>query len=117
VSTAPAAAVGGEPMIHDTTVWQRLSEYRIHSQIRLVTLWETGGNSLSLQAGRRGDPTLQWTSRIANRGAASHGLLDELFSTSVGGAVGRGLHLGPHSPVADPAAKPVKGLESALAER
>lgn len=99
------AGSAGESMMKDTTVWQRLSEYRTRDRVRLVTLWETGGNSLSLQAGRKGDPTLQWTSRLANH-AAARGILDELFSTSIGGVVGRGLHLTPRAPIADGVGKP-----------
>jgi hypothetical protein len=90
-------AVDQEPIMNRTTVWQRLSDFRIRNRVRLVTLWETGGNSLSLQAGSKGGPTLQWTSRLMNRGRVSHGLIDELFSTSFDGAVGRGLHLAPRA--------------------
>jgi hypothetical protein len=92
LSESNARTVAGEqPLMNNTTVWQRLSDYRTHDRLSLVTLWETGGNSLSLQAGRRGDPTLQWTSRLMSRPGAGRGLLDELFSTSVGG-IGRNLH-------------------------
>lgn len=82
---------GEQPLMNNTTVWQRLAEYRNHDRFSLVTLWETGGNSLSIQAGRKGDPTIQWTSRLMSHPGAGRGLLDELFSTSVGG-IGRNLH-------------------------
>src|SRR5260370_42117606 len=81
-------------MLRGTTVWQRLSDYRSRDRVRVVTLWETGGGSVSLQAGREGDPSLQWTSRLMSRGGATGGLLDQMFSTSLGGAA-RGLHLTP----------------------
>jgi len=99
------------PMLRGTTVWQRLKDYRSRDRVRLVTLWETGGGSVSLQAGRKGDPSLQWTSRLMNRGGATRGLLDQVFSTSLGG-VARGLHLTPHA-AAGPAAfgKPPKPTE------
>jgi hypothetical protein len=97
-----------------TTVWQRLAEYRSLNRVQVVTLWETGGSSLSLQAGRKGDPTLQWTSRLMNRGRAPRGVLDKLFSTSLGGAVGRGLHFGPHAINADPIGKPAKPLDAGV---
>jgi hypothetical protein len=106
-----------ESMIRDTTVWQRLAEFRARNSVRLVTLWETGRNSLSLQAGRRGDPTLQWTSRLSSHGAATSGLLDELFSTSVGGvggAVGRSLNLA-HPSTSEPGGKPGKSMDAAFA--
>jgi hypothetical protein len=95
------------------SVWQRLTDYRAHDRFRLVTLWEAGGSSLSLQAGRKGDPTLQWTSRLMNRGGAPRGLFDELFSTPSGGVAGRGLHWAPRSG-ADLAGKPAKTLDSSL---
>ena len=84
---------GESPPMNNTTVWQRLSDYRTHDRFSLVTLWETGGNSLSLQAGKKGDPTIQWTSRLMSHPGAGRGLLDELFSTSVGG-IGKNLHFG-----------------------
>jgi hypothetical protein len=114
-SDSHVAAVDDESMMNRTTVWQRLSEYRSHNRVRLVTLWETGGSSLSLQAGRKGDPSLQWTSRLMNRGGAPRGLLDELFSTSFGGAVGRGLHFAPHATNADPTGKPAKPSDAGVA--
>ncbi|HLZ99178.1 MAG TPA: hypothetical protein VKP66_14665 [Steroidobacteraceae bacterium] len=95
------------PMLRTTTVWQRLSDYRSRDRLRVVTLWETGGSSLSLQAGRKGDPSLQWTSRVMNRGGATRGVLDQLFATSLGG-VARGLHLAPRTAVADTFGKPSK---------
>jgi hypothetical protein len=102
------------PMLRSTTVWQRLSDYRSRDRVRVVTLWETGGSSVSLQAGRKGDPSLQWTSRLMNRGGATRGLLDQVLSTSLGG-VARGLHLTPHAPgVADAYGKSSKPVETAF---
>lgn len=99
------------PMLQGTTVWQRLSDYRSHDRVRVVTLWEAGGSSVSLQAGRRGDPSLQWTSRLMNHGGATRGLLDQMFSTSLGG-VARGLHLVPRA--AGPEAFAPKPIETAF---
>lgn len=107
-------AAHDESMMSRTTVWQRLSESQSLNRVRLVTLWETGGSSLSLQAGRKGDPTLQWTSRLMNHGGAPRGLLDELFSTSVGGVVGRGLRLGSHAASTDTVGKPAKVMDGAI---
>jgi hypothetical protein len=101
------------PMLRGTTVWQRLSDYRSRDRVRVVTLWETGGSSVSLQAGRKGDPSLQWTSRLMNRGGATRGLLDQLFATSLGG-VARGLHLTPHAAGTDGFGKPSKPMEVGL---
>jgi hypothetical protein len=99
-------AVDAAPMMKSTTVWQRLSEYRSRDRVRLVTLWETGGGSVSLQAGRKGDPSLQWTSRLMNRGT-TRGVFDELLTRSLGG-FGRGMHFAPHTASAEPAGKPAK---------
>jgi hypothetical protein len=97
------------PAMGGTTMWQRLSEYRSSGRVRLLTLWETGGSSVSLLAGKRGEPSLQWTSRLMNRGGATHGLLDRFFSTSLAGS--RGLHFSPHASNAEPTGKPAKPIE------
>src|SRR3984957_20128195 len=78
-------------LLRTTTVWQRMSEYKSHDRVRGLTLWESSGSSVSLQAGRRGDPSLQWTSRLMNHGGSTQGVLDRLFSTSIARA-GMGLH-------------------------
>jgi hypothetical protein len=101
------------PMLRGTTVWQRLSDYRSRDRVRVVTLWETAGSSVSLQAGRKGNPSLQWTSRLMNRGGATRGLLDQVLSTSLGGVV-RGLHLTPHSAGTDAFGRPSKPMEGVL---
>jgi len=66
----------------DTTIWQRLDEYRNRDRIRVLTLWESNASAVSLQTGK-GGPTLQWTSRLMNRGGATHGLLDRLLPVSL----------------------------------
>jgi hypothetical protein len=75
--------VGDAPMLRGTTVWQRMAEYKSHDRLRLLTLWESSGSTVSLQTGKHGDPSLQWTSNWMNRGGATHGLLDRLFSASL----------------------------------
>jgi hypothetical protein len=82
---------GDTPMLRGTTVWQRMSEYKSHDRVRLITLWESSASTVSLQAGKRGDPSLQWTSRAMNRGGSTRGLLDRLFAVSLAGA-GNRLH-------------------------
>jgi hypothetical protein len=82
-SNPTASAFSEAPLLRNTTVWQRLSEYRSHDRVRLLTLWESNSSTISLQAGRRGDPSLQWTSRLMNRGGSTQGVLDRLFSTSI----------------------------------
>jgi hypothetical protein len=101
------------PMVSGTTMWQRLSEYRSHGRVQLLTLWETGGSTVSLLAGRKGEPSLQWTSRLMNRGSSTHGLLDQFFSTSMAGA-SRGLHFSPRTANTEPSAKPTKPMEAGV---
>jgi hypothetical protein len=74
------------PMLRGTNVWQRMGDYRARDRVRLLTLWESTGSAVSLQAGKHGDPSLQWTSSTMNRGGATKGLLDKLFSASIAGA-------------------------------
>jgi hypothetical protein len=93
------------PMIHYTTVWQQLSEYKSHDRVQVLTLWESSGSSVSLQAGKRGDPSLQWTSRVMNRGGSTRGLLDRFFSASIAGAAS-GFHNSSNRSSNAPAAAP-----------
>lgn len=79
-------------MLESTTVWQRMSQYRSQDRVRLLTLWESSGGAISLQAGRRGDPSLQWNSRVMNHDGSTRGVFDRLLSMSLGGA-----HNGPRS--------------------
>lgn len=103
------------PMLRSTTVWQRLADYRARDRVRVVTLWESGGGTVSLQAGRKGDPSLQWTSRLMNRGGATRGLLDQVVSTSVG-RVARSLRVGPRAGGTEAFGKPSKSMDSALSK-
>jgi hypothetical protein len=77
--TETDAARVADPLVHDSNVWQRLADYRAHDRIRVLTLWESGPGAISLQAGHKGNPSLQWTSHLMNRGGATHGLLDRLL--------------------------------------
>jgi hypothetical protein len=81
-----ASAFVDAPMLRGTTVWQRMSAYKSHDRVQVLTLWESSGSTVSLQAGKRGDPSLQWTSRMMNRGGSTQGLLDRLFSASLASA-------------------------------
>jgi hypothetical protein len=93
------------PMLRGTTVWQRLEEYRSHDGVRLLTLWESHGSTVSLLAGKRGDPSLQWSSRLTNHDGPKRGLLDHLFSLSFAGA-GNSLRNATHSTSTAAGAKP-----------
>ena len=75
-----------DKLISDTPVWQRLSEFRTFDRVRVLTLWRSSLSSVSLQAGKKGNPSLQWTSRLLNSGEATDGLLDRLLPAASLGA-------------------------------
>jgi hypothetical protein len=64
-----------------TSAWQRMSEFRSDTGIRLLTLWQATAGTVALHEGRHGGTSLQWTSQALSRGSASRGLLDHLVST------------------------------------
>jgi hypothetical protein len=105
---APLGAPEDLPMLHGTTMWDRLSDYRSHGRVRLLTLWEAGDNSVSLQAGKRGEPSLQWTSRSMNHGGATRGLFDRLVPDS-----SRSSHSSARQ-AAEASARSAKAAEAAL---
>jgi hypothetical protein len=71
------------PILKSTSVWQHLAEYKSQDRVRLLTLWQMRGSSLSLQAGRRGTPSLQWsTPWVRREGGASRGLFDRLLAVT-----------------------------------
>jgi len=109
----PSGSADDQSIMRSTSVWDRLAEARSAAGVQLVTLWQTGGNSLSLQAGRKGDPTIQWTSRLMSRSNASHGLLDDLFSSAVRGTSGRGLPSLSHPANFEPSSRPGRPADSA----
>jgi hypothetical protein len=78
-SARSGASVIDAPMLRSTSVWQQLAEYKSQDRVRLLTLWQTRGSSLSLQAGRRGAPSLQWSTPWVHRGGTSRGLFDRLL--------------------------------------
>jgi len=85
LSTIAAAPPAVEPVatLRDTSVWDRMADFRTSRGIRLLTLWQSSGSTLSLQTGRGGGPSLQWTSRSLGRGEGTHSLLDHFFSTTI----------------------------------
>ena len=64
---------------------QQLQQYRSRDHIRVLTLWENGASAVSIQTDHKGDPSLQWTSHLFNKGGATNGLLDRLFPVSAFG--------------------------------
>jgi hypothetical protein len=107
------AALEGAPMSNGASVWQRLGEYRAHGRVRLLTLWETGGSSVSLQAGKKGEPSLQWTSRSMNHGGATRGLFDQLLPAAMTNG-GRSSHGAPHPTIGDPATRPTRQSDAGM---
>lgn len=78
------ASVGAsDNLMIDRTVWERLQEFRNRDGVRVLTLWESRASAVSIQTNRKGDPSLQWTSRLMNRGGATRGLLDRWMPASV----------------------------------
>jgi hypothetical protein len=67
------------PMPQNGSIFQHMSEYKSGDRLRLLTLWQTGGSSLSLQAGKRGSPSLQWSTPWVHREGAARGLFDRLL--------------------------------------
>jgi hypothetical protein len=82
-ATDPNIANANDNLMVDKTVWQRLQEYRNRDKVRVITLWESGASNVSIQTNRKGDPSLQWTSRLMNHGGATRGLLDPWMPASV----------------------------------
>jgi len=119
VAAAESAASEGfgadTPMLQGTSVWQRMAEYKSQDRLRVLTLLETRGSTLSLQAGKRGGPSLQWSSRSMNRDGATHGLLDRWVSAALRNSGNNPRpNLRPSLPA--PALKPLNPLAAAGAQ-
>jgi hypothetical protein len=79
-SLVPAAdATQSFRMPAETTVWNRMDEFRSHDNVQVLTLWQSRRFMFSLQSGKNGDATLQWGSKSMNRGEAKRGLFDRMF--------------------------------------
>jgi hypothetical protein len=76
------AAVIDAPMLRDTSIAGELSEAKSQDRVRLLTLWQSRASSLSLQAGRHGSPSLQWSTPWMHRDATARGLFDRLLAVS-----------------------------------
>jgi hypothetical protein len=69
-------------MLRDTSFAHELSEAKTQDRVRLLTLWQSRASSVSLQAGRHGSPSLQWSTPWMHRGASTRGLFDRLLPVS-----------------------------------
>ena len=79
------------PML-DTSVARQWRESKSFDRVRLLTLWRNSASSVSLQAGKHGMPSLQWSTPWMHRDVASRGLFDRFLTVSprAGGAGSRG---------------------------
>jgi hypothetical protein len=103
--TDPSITNDNVNLMSNRTVWQRLQEYRNHDKVQVITLWESGASAVSIQTNRKGDPSLQWTSRLMNRGGATRGLLDRWMPVTVFRSFSRS--------AASPSSKPSASLAAA----
>ncbi len=67
------------PMLNSNSVFQHMSDFKSQGRVRLLTLWQMRGSSLSLQAGKHGSPSLQWSTPWVRNASASRGLFDRLL--------------------------------------
>jgi hypothetical protein len=81
-AAADRAFVIDAPMLRDTSIARGLSEAKSQDRVRLLTLWQTRASSLSLQAGKRGAPSLQWSTPWMHRDSTSRGLFDRWLAVS-----------------------------------
>ncbi len=79
-------AMSRTPPTQTTSAWQRLADYRSQGRVQLLTLWESKQSTVSLQAGKHGGPSLQWSGRLTTRGSTTRGLLDRFLASSLGAA-------------------------------
>jgi len=76
------ASVIDAPMLRDTSLAHELSQAKSQNRVRLLTLWQSQASSVSLQAGKHGSPSLQWSTPWMKRGTSSRGLFDRLLPAS-----------------------------------
>jgi hypothetical protein len=76
------ASVIDAPMLRDTSLAHELSQAKSQDRVRLLTLWQSQASSVSLQAGKHGSPSLQWSTPWMKRGTSSRGLFDRLLPAS-----------------------------------
>ena len=81
-TVAGEASVLDAPMLRDTSIAGELSAAKTQDRVRLLTLWQNRASSLSLQAGKRGAPSLQWSTPWMHRDGGSRGLFDRLLAVS-----------------------------------
>jgi len=70
------------PIRRDTSLAREIAEFKTQDRLRLLTLWQNRASSLSLQAGKHGAPSLQWSTPWMHRDVSSRGLFDRLLTVS-----------------------------------
>lgn len=81
-SASSTASFIDMPTIQDTSMAHQMSDFKSQNRLRLLTLWQSRSSSLYLQAGKRGAPSLQWSTPWMHRDAGSRGLFDHLLAIS-----------------------------------
>jgi len=74
------------PRFQDNSIARQLAEFKSQDRLRLLTLWQRRASSLSIQSGKRGAPSLQWSTPLVHRDSSPRGLFDHLLSVSPQGA-------------------------------
>jgi hypothetical protein len=70
------------PMRRDSSLAREIAEFKTQGRLRLLTLWQNRASSLSLQAGKHGAPSLQWSTPWMHRDVSSRGLFDRVLTVS-----------------------------------
>jgi hypothetical protein len=70
------------PIRRDTSLARDIAEFKTQDRLRLLTLWQSRASSLSLQAGKHGAPSLQWSTPLMHRDVNSRGIFDRLLTVS-----------------------------------
>lgn len=86
------------PRLQDNSVARQMTEFKSQDRLRLLTLWQSHASSLSIQAGKRGTPSLQWSTPLIRRDSSPRGLFDHLLSVSPRGALGGVRNAAPRQP-------------------
>jgi hypothetical protein len=86
------------PRLQDNSMARQLPEFKSQDRLRLLTLWQSHASSLSIQAGKKGSPSLQWSTPLIHRDSSPRGLFDHLLSVSPQGAFGGGRNSTPRQP-------------------
>lgn len=82
VDTGSEGPIRDAPLLRDTSLARELSEAKSQDRVRLLTLWQSRASSLSLQAGRHGAPSLQWSTPWMRRDSNSRGVFDRLLTAA-----------------------------------